>query len=395
MTRLLSHYEYLSPLDLHHPGKRRPQMRLTIIRLITSLITTALFLTASPLNAQDRSDDEATKKDAPSQSAREPQRTNTTFGFVIHGGAGTILKSNMTAETEAAYREKLREALLAGYNILKNDGSGLDAVEAAIRILEDSPLFNAGKGAVLTNEGTAELDASIMDGKTLKAGAVAAVKHIKNPISLARLVMEQSPHVMMVGEGAESFAKKQGVELVPQDYFVTERRQKDLQKAKDQEKEQATPSKETKPGKEQPAPADKKHGTVGAVALDKSGNLAAGTSTGGKTNKRFGRVGDSPIIGAGTYANNRTCAVSGTGDGEYFIRSVLAYDISALMEYQRMSLKDAANLVIMNKLGKLGGTGGVIAIDKDGQIAMPFNTPGMYRGYVRMDGKIVIEIYKD
>jgi beta-aspartyl-peptidase (threonine type) len=370
-------------------------MRSTINGLLTSLITAALFLTTLSAQAQDKSASEAAKKGASEQAAREPKRTNATFGFVIHGGAGTILKSNMTAETEAAYREKLREALLAGYNILKNDGSGLDAVEAAIRILEDSPLFNAGKGAVLTNEGTAELDASIMDGKTLKAGAVAAVKHVKNPISLARLVMEQSPHVMMVGEGAETFARKQGVELVPQDYFITERRQKDLQKAKEQEKEQGTPSKETKPGKEQPAPADKKHGTVGAVALDKSGNLAAGTSTGGKTNKRFGRVGDSPIIGAGTYANNLTCAVSGTGDGEYFIRGVVGYDISALMEYRGMSLKDAANLVIMNKLGKLGGTGGVIAIDKDGQIAMPFNTPGMYRGYVRMDGKVVIEIYKD
>ena len=370
-------------------------MRSRIIGLLTSLLATTLFLTALPVKAQERPAAEAAKKEASGQTPGASRLTNNTFAFVIHGGAGTILKSNMTAEVEAAYREKLKEALLAGYNILKNDGSSLDAVEAAIRILEDSPLFNAGKGAVLTSEGTAELDASIMDGKTLNAGAVAAVKRVKNPISLARLVMEQSPHVMMVGDGAESFARTHGVELVPPEYFITERRQKDLQKAKEAEKKQGSPSKGTSPGKTGQAPADQKHGTVGAVALDKSGNLAAGTSTGGMTNKKFGRVGDSPVIGAGTYANNRTCAVSATGHGEYFIRSVVAYDISALMEYKGMSLKDAAHLVIMNKLEKLGGTGGVIAIDREGHISMPFNTPGMYRGYVSMDGKVVVEIYKD
>jgi beta-aspartyl-peptidase (threonine type) len=261
--------------------------------------------------------------------------------------------------------------------------------------LEDSPLFNAGKGAVLTSEGTVELDASIMDGKTLKAGAVAAVKHVKNPISLARLVMEKSPHVMMVGDGAEAFAKEHDVELVAQDYFIIERRRQELEKAKEADKKESGPSKQTKPEKERTPPEEKKHGTVGAVALDKAGNLAAGTSTGGMTNKKFGRIGDSPIIGAGTYANNQTCAISATGHGEYFIRSVVAHDISALMEYKGMSLKEAANTVIMNKLGKLGGTGGVIAIDKNGQVAMPFNTPGMYRGYVGADGKVVIEIYKD
>lgn len=371
-------------------------MRSRIIGLLISLLATTLFLTTLPVKAQDgRPADQAAKKEASGQTTGASQSTNSTFAFVIHGGAGTILKSNMTAEVEAAYREKLKEALLAGYNILKNDGRSLDAVEAAIRILEDSPLFNAGKGAVLTSEGTAELDASIMDGKTLNAGAIAATKHVKNPISLARLVMEKSPHVMMVGDGAEAFAKQQGVELVPREYFITERRQKDLQKAKEAEKKEASPVKQTDPAKEQPAPADKKHGTVGAVALDKSGNLAAGTSTGGMTNKKFGRVGDSPVIGAGTYANNRTCAVSATGHGEYFIRGVVAYDISALMEYQGKSLAEAANLVIMNKLGKLGGTGGVIAIDKDGHITMPFNTAGMYRGYVRADGKVTIEIFKD
>jgi beta-aspartyl-peptidase (threonine type) len=367
-------------------------MRSTVIGFLTSLIATTLLLTLT-VKAQDRSTNEAAKTSA--QAAGASRSTNSTFGFAIHGGAGTILKSNMTPEMEAAYRDKLKEALLAGYNILKNDGKSLDAVEAAIRILEDSPLFNAGKGAVLTNEGTAEMDASIMDGKTLMAGAVAGVKHIKNPISLARMVMEQSPHVLMAGEGAEAFARQHGVELMPQEYFITERRQKELQKVKEEEKKQSNPSKGTSPEKPGQAPEEKKHGTVGAVALDKFGNLAAGTSTGGKTNKKFGRIGDSPIIGAGTYANNQTCAVSATGDGEYFIRSVVAYDISALMEYKGMSLKDAANLVIMDKLKKLGGGGGVIAIDKDGHISMPFNTPGMYRGYVGADGKVVIEIYKD
>lgn len=371
-------------------------MRSTIIRLLTSILAMALPLATLPVTAQDRSANEAAKRGASEKAAAsESQRANTTFGFVIHGGAGTILKSNMTAETEAAYREKLKEALLAGYNILKNNGSSLDAVETAIRMLEDSPLFNAGKGAVLTSEGTTELDASIMDGKTLKAGAVAALKHVKNPISLARLVMEQSPHVMMVGDGAEAFAKQHGVELVPQEYFIIERRQKDLEKAREAEKKQGSPSKEMTPEKGKQAPDDKKHGTVGAVALDKAGNLAAGTSTGGMTNKKFGRIGDSPVIGAGTYANNRTCAVSATGHGEYFIRSVVAYDISALMEYKGMSLEEAAKLVIMNKLDKLGGTGGVIAIDHEGHIAMPFNTAGMYRGYVGMDGKVVVEIYKN
>jgi len=308
------------------------------------------------------------------------------FRLVVHGGAGTILRESMTPELEKAYRDKLSEALLAGHNILKSGGTGLDAVEATIRILEDSPLFNAGKGAVFTNEGANELDSSIMDGATLKAGAVAGVKHIKNPISLARLVMEKSPHVMMVREGAESFAKQSGVELIDPKYFYTERRWKELERAKEKEKEK---------GESKKKDSNNKFGTVGAVALDRAGNLSAGTSTGGMTNKRFGRVGDSPIIGAGTYANNRTCAVSATGHGEYFIRAVVAYDISALMEYRGLSLKDAANTVVMDKLVKLGGEGGVIAIDKDGNIAMPFNSAGMYRGYVMEDGKIVVEIYKD
>jgi beta-aspartyl-peptidase (threonine type) len=304
--------------------------------------------------------------------------------IVIHGGAGTIVKSNMKPELEQQYRDKLTEALNAGYQILKNNGSSLDAVEAAIKVMEDSPLFNAGKGAVFTHEGTNEMDASIMDGKTLKAGAVAAVKHIKNPISLARRVMEKSPHVMLAGDGAESFAKANGMEMMPVEYFRTERRWQELQKVIDAEKnKQAQPD------------TMKKHGTVGCVALDMAGNLAAGTSTGGTTNKMYGRVGDSPIIGAGTYANNQTCAVSGTGHGEDFIRLVVAHSISSLMEYKGMSVKDAAETIVMDKLVKINGDGGVIALDKNGNIAMPFNTAGMYRAYIDENGNPVVKIYKE
>ena len=319
------------------------------------------------------------------------QKTNSTFGMVIHGGAGTILKKNMTPELEQAYQSKLKEALQTGYDILKNNGSSLDAVEATINILEDSPLFNAGKGAVFTGDGTHELDASIMDGRTLQAGAVASVKHVKNPITLARLVLEKSPHVMMVGAGAEEFAVQHNLDRVSQYYFYTEKRWKSLQKRKESVEEKTT----LVPEKENIKLADKEKGTVGAAALDKAGNLAAGTSTGGMTNKMFGRVGDSPIIGAGTYANNQTCAVSGTGHGEYFMRLLVSYDIHALMAYEGKSLKEAANTVIMKKLEELGGTGGIIAIDKDGNIAMPFNTDGMYRGYIRENGETVVKIYKN
>jgi len=326
--------------------------------------------------------------------AQNPQPGRPSIRFVIHGGAGTIVRGQMSREMEESYRTELTRALSTGYNILKNNGSSLDAVEAAIRIMEDSPLFNAGKGAVFTSAGTNELDASIMDGSNLKAGAVAVVKHIKNPISLARLVMERSPHVLMVGDGAEAFARQQGVKLVPQEYFYTERRWKELQQIKEEEKKQKSPQKKSEHGSQGQPLTEGKHGTVGAVALDKSGNLAAGTSTGGLTNKKFGRVGDSPIIGAGTYANNRTCAVSATGDGEYFIRAVVAHDISALVEYKGMPLNEAAQAVI-DKVGKLGGTGGVIALGRDGSITTPFNTEGMYRGYVDTNERMVIEIYKD
>ena len=312
------------------------------------------------------------------------QESNHKIAIVIHGGAGTILKSNMAPETENQYREKLTEAMSTGYNILKNGGTSIDAVEATIKIMEDSPLFNAGKGAVFTHEGTNELDASIMDGKTLKAGAVAGVKHIKNPINLARLVMEKTWHVLLTGEGAEKFAQEQGIELVPQEYFKTERRWKQIQDILEKEKADST--------KQGVAP--QKHGTVGCVALDRFGNIAAGTSTGGMTNKRFGRVGDSPIIGAGTYANNSTCGVSCTGDGEYFIRLGVAKDISDMMEYKGMTVKEASQTAI-DKLTKLGGTGGVIVLDKDGNIAMPFNTSGMYRAYIDANGDAVVQIYNE
>jgi L-asparaginase / beta-aspartyl-peptidase len=300
------------------------------------------------------------------------------FGMVIHGGAGTIERSEMTPESEQAHRAGLEQALKAGYAILERGGASLDAVEAAVRVLEDNPLFNAGRGAVFTHEGTNELDASIMDGRTLHAGAVAGLQHIRNPITLARLVMEKSPHVMLDGEGAEAFAKQMGMQFVDQKYFYTKERWDELQKKK------ASPS---------PISDKEKHGTVGAVALDKRGNLAAATSTGGMTNKEFGRIGDSPIIGAGTYANNRTCAVSCTGDGEYFMREVAAYDVSALMDYKAMSLKEAAQAAI-DKVGKLGGKGGLIAIDKEGYFTMPFNSSGMYRGTVGAEGKISVEIYR-
>ncbi|MAO86488.1 MAG: beta-aspartyl-peptidase [Candidatus Marinimicrobia bacterium] len=296
------------------------------------------------------------------------------YGLAIHGGAGTITRENMSTEKEAEYISKLTAALKTGYAILENGGSGLDAVEATIKVMEDSPLFNAGKGAVFTGAGTNELDASIMDGATLQGGAVAGVKTVKNPISAARKVMEKTWHVLLAGEGADAFAKEQGLDIVDNSYFHTEHRFKSLIKAKEKEME--------------------KHGTVGCVALDKKGNLAAGTSTGGLTNKRWGRVGDSPIIGAGTYASNETCAVSATGQGEYFIRGSVAFDIAAQMDYEKKSVQTAAQAVI-DKLTERGGTGGVIVMDSKGNIAMPFNTEGMYRGFYLNDGELTVKIYKD
>lgn len=313
------------------------------------------------------------------------------FGIVIHGGAGTILKEHMSDSLENAYKEKLKEAISIGHEILKNGGTSLDAVTQSIKILEDSPLFNSGKGSVFTHEGRNELDASIMDGSTLNAGAVAGVRHIKNPIDLARDVMQKSKHVMLYGAGAEEFAKELGYEMMDTSYFYTQNRYETLQKVLENEKRKS----EKKVSFEDPFIENPKFGTVGAAALDKHGNLAAGTSTGGMTNKRWNRIGDSPIIGAGTYANNKTCAVSATGWGEYFIRSVVAYDISALMEYKEMTLQKAASEVIRKKLPALGGDGGIVAIDKDGNVAMEFNTAGMYRATMKADGELAIKIYKE
>src|SRR5437870_9707652 len=310
------------------------------------------------------------------------------IGLAVHGGAGTIDRSKMTPEKEHEYRAELERALTVGDEILKRGGSSLDATEAAVRVLEDDPHFNAGKGAVFTSAGTNEMDAAIMDGKTLAAGAVASLKHIKNPISLARLVMEKSGHVMMDGDGAETFARENGIELVDQKYFYTQERWEALEKIKAAEKSRTGTA-----GKAFIITDQDRHGTVGAVALDRNGNLAAATSTGGTTNKRPGRVGDSPVIGAGTYANNATCAVSCTGDGEFFIRAAVAHQVSALMELRGMSLPEAAERALA-RAQKLGGNGGLIAIDKNGNVALPFNTSGMYRGYLGEDGKFVIEIYK-
>ncbi|NOX18786.1 MAG: isoaspartyl peptidase/L-asparaginase [Chlorobi bacterium] len=325
-----------------------------------------------------------TKKIAPEESGEKV----VDFALVIHGGAGAMKKGLMSEEKEKAYKAKLTEALNVGYKILNEGGTSLDAVEKVINLLEDSPLFNAGKGAVFNSEGMNELDASIMNGKDKTAGAVAGVHHIKNPISLARLVMEKSPHVLMAGEGAEKFAVENGVKLVDTSYFFTESRWESLQRVKKIEKLK-------NPIFEPAEKKESKFGTVGCVALDKAGNLAAGTSTGGMTNKKYGRIGDSPIIGAGTYADNNTCAVSCTGHGEYFIRYVVAYDITALMKYKNMSVEKASDEVINKKLKAVGGSGGVIAIDKEGNIAMPFNTSGMFRGYVTDKNEPEVKIYDE
>lgn len=316
------------------------------------------------------------------------------YVMVIHGGAGTITRKNMSPEKEAAYIAALTKALQTGYEVLKSGKTSLDAVEATIHIMEDSPLFNAGKGAVFTHDGKNEMDAAIMDGKTMMAGAVAGVTTIKNPISAARAVMEKSEHVMMVGPGAESFAKQAGIEIVDPEYFYTKERWDGLQKAIQEDSTKSVldhgNKKSMKLGTINP---DYKFGTVGAVALDKNGNLAAGTSTGGMTNKKYGRVGDSPIIGAGTYANNATAGISCTGWGEFYIRNVVAHDISAMMEYKNMSVADASRAVL-DKVGKMGGDGGLIAMDAKGNVSMPFNTEGMYRGTVTENGKIEVLIYK-
>ncbi|MGE5395194.1 MAG: isoaspartyl peptidase/L-asparaginase family protein [Candidatus Saccharibacteria bacterium] len=300
------------------------------------------------------------------------------YALVIHGGAGTMDRKELTPDIEKEYTAVLSKALHAGDSVLANGGTCMDAIEKTIVIMEDSPLFNAGKGAVFTHEGLVELDASVMDGQTLKAGAIAGVRDIKNPVRVARKVMEQSEHVMLAGAGASQFAKEQGFEPVENSYFYTEKRYKALQELLKKERE---------------ATQNDKHGTVGCVALDRYGNIAAGTSTGGMNNKKYGRIGDSPIIGAGTYANNKTGAFSCTGHGEYYIRLGFSRDISALMEYKKLSLRKACREEI-RKLTELGGTGGVIGIDRKGNIAMEFNTPGMFRGYIKSTGEQNVAIFK-
>jgi len=306
--------------------------------------------------------------------------------FAIHAGAGTISKEDFTASLELEIRSTLMQAVQAGHEVLSTGGSSLDAVTLAVTLLENSPHFNAGRGAVFNAEGKHELDASIMDGSNLDAGAVAGVQNIRNPILLARKIMTDSSHVMLMGEGAEVFARANGIEFAGNDYFFTERRWQQLQDAKSKEKQDVHLHAES---------PDRWLSTVGAVALDANGNLAAATSTGGMTNKRWGRVGDSPIIGAGTYADNRSCAVSATGHGEYFIRATIARDICSRVQYQGLSLAAAADAVINGQLRDMGGDGGIIALDRKGNIALSFNTPGMYRASVGVEGKVLVRIYKD
>jgi len=309
--------------------------------------------------------------------------------IAIHGGAGTILRMEMTPEKEEGYRNGLTAALKAGHAVLAAGGAALDAAQAAVVSMEENPLFNAGKGAVFTHDGGHEQDACIMDGVTRNVGAIAAVRRIRNPILLARLVLDKSPHVLLAGDGAEKFALAHGMTLIDDPkYFYTEQRWQQRQKALAKEKEQNAAHTRLDHSEDQDC------GTVGAVAVDQHGNLAAATSTGGMTNKRDGRIGDTPIIGAGTYADNNTCAVTATGVGEHIMRGMVAYDIAALMEYKGMTLSEAANLVVMEKLTALGGIGGVVAIDRHGHIAMPFNSKGMYRGYMLADGTMETAIFK-
>ena len=311
------------------------------------------------------------------------------YVIAIHGGAGTILRTNMTNEIEKKYKTALNDSILAGEYILLNSGLAIDAVEASIRSLENNPLFNAGRGSVFSNEGEHEMDASIMNGKDLMAGAIAGVKNVKNPITLAKSVMQHSNHVFMAGHGAEVFAKQLNIEMAPNEYFFEQMRYDQLIQAKTNDRiELDHVDNKFENG-------EKKFGTVGAVALDVFGNISAGTSTGGMTNKKHGRVGDTPIIGAGTYANNQTCAVSCTGHGEFFIRSVVAYDISCLIEYKGFSLKEACNLVVKDKLVKIGGEGGLIALDARGNIELCFNSEGMYRASKKSNEEVYLGIYKD
>ena len=334
----------------------------------SKLTTFVLFLIFGLISISCKNE----KKTADQQSVKASV-VKQEWAIVIHGGAGVITREKMSPVMDKEYRAALVEAMNTGKKILSEGGTALEAVEKTINVMEDNPLFNAGKGAVFTHDGKNELDAAIMDGSDLAAGSVAGVTDIKNPITAARYVMTKSEHVMLTGAGASQFAKEQGLEIVPPSYFYTEKRYNELQEILKREK----------------------NGTVGCCALDKNGNLAAGTSTGGMSNKRYNRVGDAPIIGAGTYANNNSCAVSATGHGEFFIRWTVAHDISALMQYKGLSLKEASELVVNDKLVKAGGSGGVICVDKSGNVSMPFNSEGMFRGFATADGKEGVYIYKD
>lgn len=313
----------------------------------------------------------------------------TKISIAIHGGAGTIIKEDMTPELETAYRAALKDALDAGYAILENGGTAIHAVKAAVVVMEDNALFNAGRGAVFTKKGLNELDAAIMDGSTLNAGAIAGVRNIRNPIELAEEVMLHSGHVFLSGKGANDFAIKQGIKLEPDEYFYSEYRYDQWRQIRDSDLYQLDHKNDKLVG----LMKDKKFGTVGAVACDGDGNIAAATSTGGMTNKRFGRIGDSPMIGAGTYANNKTCAISCTGHGEIFIKAVAAYDVSCLMEYKNLSLQQACEEVVLKKLVALNGEGGLIGVDAKGNAALVFNSAGMYRGLRNSDGENLIAIY--
>jgi beta-aspartyl-peptidase (threonine type) len=372
--------------DPNHPNTSDFAMRTTVR---TALLATAAALAAACAPSAQPS------PPAPNAmsvgSGMQPAR----WGMVIHGGAGTISREQMTPEREAAYRAGLERALRAGYAVLQRGGPSLDAVQAAINVMEDDSLFNAGKGAVLNAEGNAELDAAIMNGATLAAGAVAGVHRVRNPITLARAVMEKSPHVMMVGDGAEIFARQQGITLVDPSYFITAPRRASWERQRAADSVRAASGRGmVVNGPAYSVPDERKFGTVGAVALDQAGNLAAGTSTGGTQMKRYGRVGDSPIIGAGTYANNRSCGVSATGTGEYFIRNTVAHSICALVEYAHLPLAQAADSIVMRQLVAQNGDGGVIAMDRQGNWAWPFNTSGMYRGHIDAAGNVHIEIFK-
>ncbi len=345
-------------------------------KLISSLIV--LFLLISCKNEISKNDDSI-------------QREPNSFAIIIHGGAGGVTRENHSKEQQKAYSEKLQEALNAGYLVLEKGGISLDAVQAAIMIMEDSPLFNAGKGAVYNSEGNQEMDASIMDGSNLNCGAVAGVNHIKNPILAARIVMDSTSHVLLSGKGAEILMKKNGLVMVDSSYFFTEKRFNQLRKM--QGKEQ-TLLDHTSYIENENLIDDHKFGTVGAVAIDKKGNIAAGTSTGGMTNKKYGRIGDSPIIGSGTYANNLTCGISATGTGEYFMKTVAAHEVSNLIQYKKMSPKEALHEVLFNQIGALGGEGGMILLDKHGNVYWDFNSKGMFRGYKKSNGENLVEMFE-